>query len=114
MIEETITNLLMGPIGFLGGGAMMGWMFGYAVKKFFKIAAFVVGGILALLMYLNYVGIIGKIDYNKINHLIVDGTQNAIHVITQMVGQVHLNTDHVMVMGLVGFTGGVLLGLKSG
>jgi uncharacterized membrane protein (Fun14 family) len=45
-------------VGTLGGSFFVSFLIGYFIKKIIKILMFVLGGILALLMYLQYQGII--------------------------------------------------------
>ena len=53
--------------GTSGGGFFASFLIGYFIKKVIKILMFVFGGILALLMYLQFQGIIDvKINLDKI------------------------------------------------
>lgn len=54
MIEENFLPLATS----VGSGFFGGLLLGYFIKKLFRIIMFVIGGIFALLLYLQYTGII--------------------------------------------------------
>jgi uncharacterized membrane protein (Fun14 family) len=111
-----IANLLYGPVGILGGSVFMGWMVGFALKKIFKLIAIGAGSLILLIMYLEHIGIIKGVDYDKIQHIIAATARHAADILSQMVAHVQsqLNTDHMVAITGIGFAGGVVMGIKSG
>lgn len=78
----------------VGGGFFAGILVGYFIKKLIKVIMFVVGGIFALLLYLQYTGIIA-INMAKLS----SSTEWLINSGSSMVSQLD-NVNSVSSLGL--------------
>ncbi|RLE62641.1 MAG: hypothetical protein DRJ49_00285 [Thermoprotei archaeon] len=91
-----------------GGGFVMGFIVGYALKKFLKLAMIILGLFLALLLLLCYMGIV-MVDYEKLMSLIATLLDN----LKEGAGKfVNWATVNIPFWGC--FSVGALLGIKVG
>jgi uncharacterized membrane protein (Fun14 family) len=108
MIYEHLTPIVTS----VGIGGIAGFLLGYFLRKIIKIILFAVGGILALLVYLQYQGIItvnmAKIESYidaLVNTLLLNSGEAWKHIIP--LGATNLDTPLTGSMA-VGFTAGFL------
>ena len=95
----------------VGLGGIMGFLLGYFIRKIIKIILFAVGGILALLMYLQYQGLItvnmAKIqNYTDgiVNTLLSNSTETWNHIIPSGAANLGIPLTSSMTVGFtVGF-----------
>jgi len=101
----------------LGGSGVAGFLMGYAVKKVLKIAAFVAGGIIALLAFLEYKQII-SVHWATVANESYNLANTTLHTVG---GMAHMVSDKMdAANGLIiggstfAFIGAFVLGLKKG
>ena len=69
-----ITTTDIAPfVGTVGGGFFLGFISGYALKKVLKLAAIIIGLLVAALAYLEYQRIL-NVDWTRIQVVSQDGT----------------------------------------
>jgi uncharacterized membrane protein (Fun14 family) len=96
----------------VGLGGIMGFLLGYFIRKIIKIILFAVGGLLALLMYLQYQGLItvnmAKIEsYTDgiVNTLLLSNSESWNHILPSDAANLGFPLTSSMA---VGFTAGFL------
>jgi len=100
-----INTALMTLAPLIGTGGL-GYAVGYFVKKLMKIALFVVGGILMLLVILERSGMI-SINFDNTQHVLINGAQYASDQIASIVNELNKNMQaNAITAGALTFAGG--------
>jgi len=92
----------------IGVGGILGFSTGYAIKKIAKFLLLVVGVFMAILLYLDYSGII-TINYNRLAEV----SYNIIQIISSKASglQEYIKSQ---IPFAASYTAGLILGLKKG
>jgi uncharacterized membrane protein (Fun14 family) len=77
--------------GAVGGGFLIGFITGYAVKKVIKLAAVIIGLFIAALAYLEYQRIL-NVDWHKVQSISQNGIDWVADVLTHISGTI--GTSH--------------------
>jgi uncharacterized membrane protein (Fun14 family) len=81
--------------GTVGGGFLIGFITGYAIKKVFKLAAIIVGLIITALAYLEYQRIL-NVDWYKVQAVSqngIDWVADALTRVSSTIGASHPGTN---------------------
>lgn len=101
----------------LGGSGVAGFVMGYAIKKVLKILAFVAGGIIALLAFLEYRHII-SVHWATVANDSYNLANTTLHTVGSMAHMVSDKMDAAngIIIGgsTMAFMGAFVLGLKKG
>lgn len=102
-----------------GGGSIIGFVSGYALKKLIKWIC-IIGGLFALgVMALSYVGV-ARIDWQKAEQMSRSAAVNASHQVYNVINNTatqymhNSDTQTLPVISAAGFIIGLLVGLKKG
>jgi uncharacterized membrane protein (Fun14 family) len=101
--------------GTVGGGFLMGFVTGYAIKKVIKLAAVIVGLFIAALAYLEYQRIL-NVDWHKVQALSqngIDWVANAITHVSTIMGDGHTGSN-VGIPLVSSLSAGFVLGMVRG
>jgi len=93
--------IFSGSVGFVGGFAL-----GYAVKKILKIVLFGVGLMIAVILYLNHIGVV-EVKWSRFQEWLLS-------IVEGFKGTLALYHGLSISVPLAGFGVGFLLGLKYG
>ena len=99
----------------IGGGFLIGVLIGYFLRKILKLVLFALGGILSLLVYLQYQGLI-TMNMDKVQNIadkIIATLPNSISVITQAQNQFNSSTINMNDL-VIPFTGSMAVGITAG
>jgi len=112
-----ITTTDIAPfVGTVGGGFFLGFISGYALKKVLKLAAIIIGLLVAALAYLEYQRIL-NVDWTRIQVVSQDGikwvTDAVIHISNNL-GATHSGTLSHVGIPLASASAGLILGLAKG
>jgi uncharacterized membrane protein (Fun14 family) len=112
-----ITTADIAPFaGTVGGGFFLGFISGYAIKKVLKLAAIIIGLLVAALGYLEYQRIL-NVDWTRIQVLSQNGITwitDAITHVTNTIGAPHSGTFSHIGIPLASASAGLMLGLVKG
>jgi uncharacterized membrane protein (Fun14 family) len=103
--------------GTVGGGFLIGFITGYAIKKVIKLAAIIVGLFIAALAYLEYQRIL-DVDWHKVQAVSQNGIDWVADAITHISGTI--GTSHPATLSNVGIplvssvSAGFVVGLVRG
>jgi len=105
-----------------GGGFLFGTAAGYALKKFMKIAAVVIGLFVAVLSYLSYKGLIDVkwvAMENATRSALTNASGQIVHALNNTATQVAAHPSALSASGLpiaavVGYVPGLLTGFEKG
>jgi uncharacterized membrane protein (Fun14 family) len=105
-----------------GGGFLFGAVAGYAIKKVMKIAAVVIGLLVAALAYLSYKGFVDVkwiAMKNATRSALTNASGQVVHALNNTATQFAAHPSAVSASGLpiavaVGFVPGLLIGFKKG
>jgi uncharacterized membrane protein (Fun14 family) len=100
--------------GTVGGGFLIGFITGYAIKKVIKLAAVIVGLFFAALAYLQYQRIL-NVDWHKVQAVSQNGIDWATYALTHVLSTsaTHLGTN-IGIPLVSGVSAGFALGLVRG
>jgi uncharacterized membrane protein (Fun14 family) len=108
----------LAPIaGTVGGGFLVGFITGYAIKKVVKLAAVIVGLFIAALAYLEYQRIL-SVDWHKVQAVSQNGIDWVATALTHVSSTI--GTSHPVMLSNVGIplvssiSAGFILGLARG
>jgi uncharacterized membrane protein (Fun14 family) len=103
--------------GTVGGGFLVGFITGYAIKKVIKLAAVVVGLFIAALAYLEYQRIL-NVDWHNVQAISQNGIDWVSDALTHVSGTI--GTSHPATLSSIGIplvssvSAGFVLGLARG
>ena len=101
----------------LGGSGVAGFVMGYAIKKVLKIMAFVAGGIIALLAFLEFKQVI-SVHWATVANESYNLANTSLHTVGNMANMVSDKMDAAngLIIGgsVFAFMGSFVLGLKKG
>lgn len=120
MVVESLTTSIPTPIFSFGGGALLGAISGYAIKRVVKFAAIIVGLFVLGLAFLSYKGLLTA-NWDKIEQQTQSFTYNATQQMIDVVNNTASKFSHSSVTGteitpiagVVGFASGFLIGVKK-
>jgi uncharacterized membrane protein (Fun14 family) len=101
--------------GTVGGGFLIGFITGYAIKKVIELAAIVVGLFIAALAYLEYQRIL-NVDWQKVQSISqngIDWVADAITHVSSTIGASHTGSN-VGIPLVSSVSAGFVLGLARG
>ena len=101
--------------GTVGGGFLVGFITGYAIKKVIKFAAVIVGLFIAALAYLEYHGIL-SVDWHKVQAISqnkIDWVANALTHVSGTIDGSHTGS-HIGIPPLSSVSADFVLGLTRG
>ena len=112
-----LTDAAFRALSILGGSGIAGFIFGYAIKKVMKILAFVGGGIIALLAFLEYKHMI-QVNWTVVGNETYSTANATLHTVTTMAQSVSDKMDSsgglMIGGGTMTFMAAFLYGLKKG
>jgi uncharacterized membrane protein (Fun14 family) len=113
-----ITTADIAPFaGTVGGGFLVGFIAGYAIKKVIKLSAVIIGLFVAALAYLEYQKIV-SVDWNRVQVVSQNGVAwvtDAIVHISNTIGTIHSGAlSNIGIPLASSASAGMMLGLAKG